>query len=58
MRPPYLETDGRIYESEIDESTKRGITTIETPFGQECLDANPGLASKIDMKRAWVAGVL
>ena len=31
---------------------------IETPFGQEGLEADPGLTSKMDMKHVRVAGVL
>ena len=58
IRPAYLEMDGETDKSEVDELTKRGVTTIETPFGQEGSDADPGLTSKIDMKHAWVVGVL
>jgi len=47
-----------IDESEVNELTNWGVTTIETPFGQEGSDADPGLTSKVDMKHAWAAGVL
>ena len=57
-RPAYLEMYGGIDEREVNELTNRGVAIIETPFGQERLDADPGLTLKVDAKRAWAAQVL
>ena len=49
--------DRGVNNSEIDELTKRSVITIETQFGQEGLDGDSGLTSKIDMKHVRGAGV-
>jgi len=57
ISPTYLEMDRGVNNSEIDELTKRGVATIETQFGQEGLDGDSGLTSKIDMEHVRGAGV-